>query len=289
MRRAQDPAGESRLTYSGGMDMPDVTGVARGTRITKAVRFLARVGYAMNGVVNVIIGIIAIGIAVSAGGGGSADQSGAFGAIAATPGGLVLLWFISIALAALGLWYLLGSFATRGGDKKKKAADIAVTAGKGVAYLALAFAAFGFVLGAGADSSNQASSTTAQLMATPGGVILVVLVGLLFGGIGVYMVRKGVTRGFEEDITVPSGRAGKGVKALGVFGYVARGIALFIVGALFVAAAITFDPSKATGLDGALKTLADLPFGKVILVIVGLGFVAYGAYSFLRARLARLE
>lgn len=269
--------------------MPDVIGVARGTRNTKAVRFLARVGYAMNGVVNVIIGIIAIGIALSASGGGSADQSGAFGAIAATPGGLVLLWVISVALAGLGLWYLLGSMALRGGDKKRKAMDIAVAAGKGIAYLGLAVAAFGFVLGAGSDSSNQASSTTSQLMATPGGVILVVLLGLLFGGIGVYMVRKGATRGFEDDITVPSGRAGKSVKALGVFGYIARGIALFIVGALFVAAAITFSPSKATGLDGALKTLAELPFGKIILVIVGLGFVAYGAYSFLRARLARLE
>lgn len=285
----QAPDRGPHLTYAGEMDMPNVAQVARGARDTTPLRFLARVGFAVNGVVNLLIGIIAIGIAVSGGGGGDADQSGAFGAIAASLGGMVLLWIIALALAALGLWYLLGSFAAHGRDKKRRAAKIAVDVGKGIAYLLLASAAFGFVVGAGSDGSTQASALTSQLMATPGGIILVVLLGLLFGGIGVYMVRKGLTRGFERDISVPSGKAGDGVKALGIFGYVARGIALFIVGALFIAAAITVDPSKATGLDGALKTLAGLPFGQVILVIVGLGFIAYGVYCFLRSRLARLN
>jgi hypothetical protein len=57
---------------------------------------------------------------------------------------------------------------------------------------------------------------------------------------------------------------------------------------LFVVAAVTADSSKATGLDGALKSLASLPFGQVLLVLVGLGFIAYGAYSVARARLAKL-
>lgn len=87
---------------------------------------------------------------------------------------------------------------------------------------------------------------------------------------------------------MPGGKAGVAVTALGVFGYVARGIALFAVGALFVVAAFTVDPSKATGLDGGLKSLAGLPFGQAILVLVGLGLIAYGVYSGLRSRLAKL-
>ena len=276
-----------RLSYAGEMDLPDVAGVARGTRNTTPLKLLARAGFAVNGVMNVIIGTIAIGIAVS--GGGNADQSGAFAAIAATPGGRVLLGIIAVALATLGLWYLLGSFLARGRDKKRRAGRIAVEVGKGIAYLLLATAAFGFVVGSGSDSAGQTSGVTSQLMAAPGGIILVVLAGLLFCGIGAYMVRKGVTREFERDIATPTGRAGSAVKALGIAGYVARGIALFVVGTLFVAAAITFDPSKATGLDGALKALADLPFGKIILVVVGLGFIAYGAYSVVRSRLAKLD
>jgi hypothetical protein len=60
------------------------------------------------------------------------------------------------------------------------------------------------------------------------------------------------------------------------------------VGILFVIAAVTADPSKATGLDGALKSLAALPFGTVILFLVAIGLVAYGIYCFFRARFARL-
>jgi hypothetical protein len=69
---------------------------------------------------------------------------------------------------------------------------------------------------------------------------------------------------------------------------VAKGIALFVVGVLFVVAAVTADPEKASGLDGALKSLIDLPFGKVILVAVGVGLIAYGLFCGARARWARL-
>jgi hypothetical protein len=37
-----------------------------------------------------------------------------------------------------------------------------------------------------------------------------------------------------------------------------------------------------------MKALLGLPFGGVILVVVGLGVIAYGLYCFARARLARL-
>jgi len=144
-------------------------------------------------------------------------------------------------------------------------------------------------VGSGSDSAGQATSLTAQALATPGGVILIIVIGLVVCGIGGYMVWKGVSRGFEDDLDVPSGKTGTVVKGAGVLGYVARGIALFVVGVLFIVASATSDASKASGLDGALKALADLPFGKVILVIVGLGFIAYGVYSVLRSRYAKLS
>ena len=45
---------------------------------------------------------------------------------------------------------------------------------------------------------------------------------------------------------------------------------------------MTHDPEKAGGLDAALKSLAALPFGQVILWIVGAGLVVYGVYCFAR-------
>jgi hypothetical protein len=44
------------------------------------------------------------------------------------------------------------------------------------------------------------------------------------------------------------------------------------------------DASEATGLDGALKSLAALPAGGVLLAAIGVGLVAYGVYCFVRAR-----
>jgi len=104
------PVRAGLVPYAGDMDTPNVKQMARVSRRTTPMRFLARTGFAVNGVVNAIIGAIAFGIAIT--GGGHADQSGAFAAIAATPGGIVALWIITVALSALGVWYLLGSFFT---------------------------------------------------------------------------------------------------------------------------------------------------------------------------------
>ena len=53
---------------------------------------------------------------------------------------------------------------------------------------------------------------------------------------------------------------------------------------LLVYAAITFDPSKARGLDGAMRTILDLPFGQILLTLVAVGIAAFGVYLFVRAR-----
>jgi hypothetical protein len=49
-------------------------------------------------------------------------------------------------------------------------------------------------------------------------------------------------------------------------------------------AAITFDPAKASGLDGAMHTILNAPFGAVLLTIVALGIVCFGAFLLARAR-----
>ena len=43
-----------------------------------------------------------------------------------------------------------------------------------------------------------------------------------------------------------------------------------------------------TGLDGALRSLLELPFGAVLLTLMAIGFAAYGVYSFARAKYGRV-
>ena len=132
------------------------------------------------------------------------------------------------------------------------------------------------------------TSFSATLLATPGGVALLVLIGLVVLGVGVAFVVRGIRRDFEEKLALPAGAAGTGIRVLGTVGYVAKGVAVAIVGVLFAVAAFTHDPEKAGGLDSALKSLAELPFGQVILWLVGAGLMVYGVYCFARARYGRL-
>jgi len=258
---------------------------AQALHANRTFRLFARGGFAVNGILHLLIAGIAVSVAL--GGGGSADQGGALAEVADAPLGVVILWFLAAGLVALGLFQLLETVLIRGTDKDDWA-DRAKEGGKGVAYLAIGFSAASYALGSGSDSSEQSKGLTAQLLATPGGVVLVVVLGLAVAAIGVYFVTKGIRRKFLEDVTLPGGSRAKTITGLGVLGYVAKGVAIAVVGVLFIVAAVTADPSEATGLDGALKTLAELPFGTVILLLVAFGLAAYGLYCFARARYARV-
>ncbi|RJT88932.1 DUF1206 domain-containing protein [Cryobacterium melibiosiphilum] len=249
---------------------------------------LARLGYAVNGLLHILIAGIAIAVALGGSGGESADQSGALGQLASSPGGVFVLWTVVVGLAALGLWLLLSAFLLKGGDPKKKWSHRASEIGKAVVYFLLAATASTFASGGSTSSSASASDASAQLLAAPGGVVLLVVVGLGVLAIAVYFVQKGARQKFTEDISVPGGTTGRAIIALGVVGYVAKGIALAVVGVLVVIAAVTLDPSKSSGLDGALKSLIALPYGGLVLGTISVGLMAYGGYCFARAWRARL-
>ena len=256
-------------------------------RTTPAFRMAARLGFAVNGLLNIAIGAIAFGV-VGSGASGSASPNGALAGLAQGPGGQVLIWVIAVGMLALGLWQFASAALEDEPDRKRLWMARAKLVGKGVAYLAIAAIAIGVALRGGSGGGGGEEDLTAKLLATPGGVVLVVLVGLIALGVGGYLVVKGVRKKFLDDLTVPGGGVGKATTVLGVTGYVARGVAFGVIGILFLVAAFTADPSRAGGLDDALATLAALPFGQVLLVGVALGFIAFGVYSFVRARYARL-
>nr|WP_281364348.1 DUF1206 domain-containing protein [Microcella alkalica] len=163
-----------------------------------------------------------------------------------------------------------------------------VSALKGLVYGALAASAVTIAMGGRSDSVEDAREVSAFLIGTPGGVFVLGLLGAVIGGIGAYFIVKGARRGFRDDLRVPDGKTGRTVVTLGVIGYVAKGVALLALGVLVIVAAVTADSSGVTGLDGALRAIAELPFGVALLSIVGVGLVAYGVYCGARARWSRL-
>ncbi|MGY2063106.1 DUF1206 domain-containing protein, partial [Nocardia gipuzkoensis] len=121
----------------------------------------ARGGFVMTGIVHLIIGYIAIRLAVG-GGGGTADQSGAMAEMAARPFGRIALWVGAVAFAALGIWRLAEAvFGSASKPDKDSTAGEAFRRVKAsalaVVYCAFALSAFGFAHGGGKSSSGRST------------------------------------------------------------------------------------------------------------------------------------
>ncbi|CAM4482578.1 DUF1206 domain-containing protein [Nocardia ninae] len=249
----------------------------------------ARTGFIVSGIVHLIIGYIAIRIALG-GAGGTADQSGAMTELAAKPGGTIALWVGTVAFLVMALWRLaeaaLGSSSRPDADSKKSEAIDRVKAfSLAVVYFAFAFSAFGFARGSGKPSGSESAGLTAHLMRSTVGIIALVAGGLIIIAIGGYHVYKGAGQKFLTDL---EGNTSNLVRRLGMIGYIAKGLAIAAVGLLVVLAATRPEPDRAAGLDGAFKTLGAQPYGVALLIIAGSGIITYGLYSFAMARYAKM-
>lgn len=266
--------------------MSTAKSAARTATQSTVFRTIARIGYVVLGVLHIVIGIIAVSVAT--GRGGEADQGGAMEMIRDSPVGAGLLWAIVIGLVALAAWQVAEAFLARDADAKKKWGHRAKFVGTALVYLAIAFTALVYALGGQADSSQSSQSLSARLMASPGGLVLLVVIGLTVLAIGIAFIVRGFTRVFEKHLDLPTGVAATGIVTFGVVGYVAKGVAVAVAGVLFVVAAFTHDAETAGGLDAALHALAELPFGPLILWVVAAGLIVYGLFCFARARYARM-
>ena len=123
-------------------------------------------------------------------------------------------------------------------------------------------------------------------MQHPGGRWAVGLVGAIVLVVGLILVYEGVTRKYEKylrtsDMSRPTRRL---VTALGTFGTTARGAVFGLAGVFVLEAATEYNPSKAAGLDGALRSLRDTPAGPWLLGVAAVGLIAFGIYGLAEAR-----
>ena len=252
-----------------------------------ALQVLARFGLIAYAGVHLVIGWLALRLAWGASASNSADSSGALRTLVAQPLGKILLWLVAVGLVALALWQASAAFwGYRNCHGAERVRHRVTSGAKAAIYLALGVSAASVSLGSRLSSSQSQQQTTSGVLAWPGGQVIVVVAGLIIIGVGVASVVQGVTASFSEEIDSSSlpAAARHGVAWLGQVGYVSKGIALAVVGGLLGYAALTFQQSKARGLDGAMQTILAQPFGRFLLTTVGLGFVAFGLFATLQAR-----
>lgn len=247
---------------------------------------VVRAGFVGYGVIHVLFAWLALQIAFGRPA-GPGDQSGALRTLAAQPFGRFLVIAVAVGMVAMALWQLLeaavGHRSERGG---RRVAERAVSGARTAVYAYFAFTAFKVASSAGVSNADKQQNTSSHLMASTGGRALVALIGLVLAGIGVGLVWYGLKKEFRRHLMTE--RMSPGVRRfterLGMAGYAAKGVAYGIAGVLFFLAAVTYDAQKARGLDSALRTLVEQPYGTLLLTLVALGIGAFGVFCFAQAR-----
>jgi Domain of Unknown Function (DUF1206) len=261
---------------------------ARRASASPARHVLARAGLTARGILYILIGWVAVLVALGHGS-HEADQQGALQLLAGKPYGSASLWLLGIGFAAYALWRLSEAVYGVAGEGNGTAARLK-SLGRAVVYAGLAYLTFRLLSGARSSQARQQQDATAQVMQHPGGRWLVAIAGLIIVVIGVVLVSEGLRRTFMKYLQTSqmSPRTRRVVSRLGVIGTVARGVVIALVGILVIDAAVTHSPAKSGGIDRALLTLRDQPFGPVLLLAAALGLVAFGVYGLCEARWRRV-
>ena len=253
---------------------------------SKPLEYLARGGFICYGVIHLLFAWVALQLAFGHSQQES-DQTGALRTLASQPAGKALVILVVIGMFALAVWQAFEAIIGESGEQNKEAiAERVISGCRAVIYLWLAWIGVKVVQGAASSQSKSSQNTTSQLMNSSGGRWLVGLIGLVIVGVGIGLCWYGLTKRFERHLNTAqmSPTVHKTTRRLGMFGYPAKGVAYGIFGVLVLAAAITYDARKARGLDGALKALAAHNWGVWLLVLIALGFAAFGIYCFFQAR-----
>ncbi len=262
--------------------MTTVKSAARQAHKSDAAQWGARAGLVARGLLWMTVGILATRVAL--GQGAKADQGGALQALRDQPFGQLLLVVLALSFAAHACFRLLEGLVGRRDEEsdRKKLLKRAWSLCRVVIYGLLAASTVRFLLEGSKD--EDASGKTAAFMELPAGRTLVGLIGagLVIGGIAQSV--RGLRHDFTKKLTMPGGRMCLFVKRSGAAGLTGRGLVYILLGSFLVEASVTFDADKAKGLDEGLKTLADQPYGTVLLLVFAVGLLAFALWSFLEAR-----
>lgn len=256
---------------------------------------LARFGYVAKGFVYGAIAILALLTAFSVGGGKTTGTSGALQTISEQPFGQILLILIAIGLVGYVIWRLIQAISdpeNQGTDAKSilKRLGYAIS---GITYAAVAFnaALLAFGNGGGSGSSSSKQDWTATVMQQPFGRWLVGLAGAIIIGLGFYRIYRAYKTKFRKNLNMSelNSQQKNWLVNISRFGIAARGVVFIMLGFFVMQAAHQYNPQKVKGLDGALYTLTQQPFGKVLLTLMALGLLAYAVYLMLQARYRRIK
>jgi len=256
------------------------------------LELLERLGYAVRGALYGVTGLLALGIALRVGVGQTTDLSGSLLFLIANPFGKVVLVVVAIGLSAYSLWGFTRAIydpLRRGSDASGYAARLGFVT-SAVSYAAIVIFALRLLFGSSGASANSTQTTIASILTHPGGGWLTAIIGLVAILVGLGQLLEADRATFKEDLKGAAMSATERIWAvrLGRFGMFARGVIFLVIGWFLVQAGLHHDAGQVQGFGGAFMFLLGQPFGRVLLSIIALGFVALGLHSLACARWIRL-
>jgi hypothetical protein len=256
------------------------------------LELLERLGYAVRGALYAVTGLLALGIAVGVGGGQTTDLSGSLVFLTGNPFGKLVLIVAAVGLSAYSLWGFTRAIYDplhRGRDASGYGARLGFVT-SAVSYGAIVILAVELLAGSGAPSGDSTQKTIASVLSHPAGGWLTILIGLVALGIGFGQFLEAYRATFAQDLKGAEMSQSERTWAIrfGRFGMFARGVVFVVIGWFVIQAGIHHDASQAQGFGGAFVFLLNQPFGRLLLGVIALGFVALGLHSFACARWIRL-
>lgn len=261
----------------------DVGSTARRAERSPWTERLARVGLAARTLVWFVLAGLVVQLALGLGTTQSADQSGALKSIAGTAWGTVLLVALVLGFLLWAGYQLLAAAVGHRGDTddKQRLGHRLKSLAEGLLYLLAALSAYRVLTGAGADSEQQTTSLTARVMGVTGGRTLVGLLGVAAVALAGVLAWRAVQRKHAKKLDgsrVPA-QLRRPAVTVGVVGLLGRSAVVGLVGVFLVQAALAFDAAQAKGLDASLRTVAEQPFGQLLLGLAAVGILAYAVWS----------
>lgn len=140
--------------------------------------------------------------------------------------------------------------------------------------------------GGGGSGGDTGTSLTARVLDAPGGVVIVVIVGIFLVGVAAYQLQKVTDDSLGNELHELGLEERRAVRWLGRAGYLGRSLAYGLVALFVVHSAVTRDPDAGKGLDGALQETLQNGWGPWLLGAITFGFAAFGVFRLLEARYA---
>ena len=245
---------------------------------------LGRVGLVAQGLSYAVVGVLALKLALGAGGKTASRQS-SFQTLAHDSLGKLLLIALALGFAAYAAWRFANALFDRKGrgDDASGLAKRAGDLGKGLIYAGLVWSVVKVLTTHHASGGNQ-KKETAGVLSWPAGKWIVLAAALAVLAAAGWNVYRGLSRKFEDQLR----RCPDWLTPVAVFGLCARGVVFAVIGWFLAKAALEYDPQKAIGLGGALAKLAQAPYGDFVLGITAAGLIAFAAFCVAQARYRKI-